>query len=158
MRRRSGWIIGGTVAAVVVAGGATALVWQSSTIPAPSSPAPAPVATTPAPAAERAQEKLDALLTTCAESTAIAPPEHCGIVIPWGTEFADVTGIRYRIEKVPALMLDDDSFTATGGVLVATVSGTGQDGATRTETYRTENWSVRGDIAITDDEVDIDIW
>ena len=79
-------------------------------------------------------------------------------MIPWGTEFAGVTGIRYRVETLPVLTLDGDSFTATGGVLVATVSGTGQDGATRTETYRTENWAVRGDIAITDDEVDIDIW
>jgi len=156
MKRRTGWIIG--AAAVVVLAGATLWAWQGTSSPPVASSSPTSAVTTPAPVDERAQEELDAVLTTCAESTAHTPPEHCGIRIPWGTEFADVNGIRYRVEKLPTLVLDGGAFTAGGGVLVATVSGTGQDGSPRTETYRTENWAVRGDIAITDDEVEITVW
>lgn len=156
MKRRAGWIIGGAAAVVVV--GATLWAWLSTSAPPDASPEPTPVATTAAPADERAQDELDALLTKCTESAARTPPEHCGIRIPWGTEFAGVTGIRYRVEKLPTLVLDGESFTAEGGVLVATVSGTGQDGAPRTETYRTENWAVRGDVEITDDEVTMSVW
>lgn len=157
MKRRTGWAIGGAVAAAAVAG-ALLWLWQEPAASPASSPRPTPAATTPAPASERAQEELDAALIACAESTASSPPEHCGIRIPWGTEFAGVTGIRYRIDTLPTLTIDGAAFTAEGGVLVATVSGTGQDGAPRSETYRTENWAVRGDITITDDDVQIDIW
>lgn len=161
MNRRTGWAIGGIAAALVLAG-AGLWIWQGATAPAApaASPTPSPsaAATTPAPAADRAQGELDALLTACAESTESVPPEHCGISIPWGTEFAAVSGIRYRVELLPHLELDGDSFTAEGGVLIATVTGTGQDGAPRTETYRTDDWAVRGDVTVSDDEVEIDIW
>lgn len=161
MTRRTRWTIGGIAAALVLAG-AGLWIWQGATAPtapgASPTASPSAAATTPAPAAERAQDELDALLTACAESTASAPPEHCGISIPWGTEFAAVSGIRYRVEKLPMLELDGDSFTADGGVLVATVTGTGQDGSPRTETYRTENWTVRGDVEISPEKVEIDIW
>ncbi|MBW8764392.1 MAG: hypothetical protein JF592_17740 [Microbacterium sp.] len=157
MTRRTGWAIGGG-AAVVLAGAALWILWQGSTAPPSERPTPTAVATTSAPAADRAQGELDAVLTACAESTESVPPEHCGISIPWGTEFAAVSGIRYRVEKLPMLELDGDSFTAGGGVLVATVTGTGQDGSPRTETYRTENWAVRGDVEISPEKVEIDIW
>lgn len=157
MRRRTGWMIGSAVAVVVFAGAALVL-WPGGSAPPPAAPSPEPVATTPAPPAERAQEELDDVLTACAESTASTPPEHCGIRIPWGTEFAAVTGIRYRAEALPVLVLDGDSFTAGGGVLIATVTGTGLDGAPRTETYRTENWAVRGDVMIAGEEVELSVW
>lgn len=84
-----------------------------------------------------------------AESTDSTPPQRCGIRIPWGGEFSRVSEIRYRIERLPTVELADDGFVAGGGVLVATVTGTGQDGSARVETYRTEDWTVRGDTVIT---------
>lgn len=161
MTRRTGWMIGGLAAALMLAGAAV-WIWQGATAPAAPSgsptPSPSTAATVPPPASDRAQHELDALLTACAESTASTPPPHCGIRIPWGTEFAAVAGIRYRVEQLPHLELDGDSFTAEGGVLIATVTGTGQDGAPRTETYRTDDWAVRGDVTVSDDEVEIDVW
>lgn len=156
MKRRTGWMIGG--AAVMILAGAMLWAWHGAEAPPIASPSPSPAVTTSAPASERAQAELDALVSACAESTAGTPPAHCGIRIPWGTEFAAVTGIRYRVERLPVLLLDGDSFTASGGVLVATVSGTGLDGTPRTETYRTENWAVRGDVAISDDDVELTVW
>lgn len=158
MRRGTGWVLAGAIAVVVIGGGAALWVSQGSTDPPASTPAPSPVVTSAAPVAEQAQDELDALLTACAESTAAAPPEHCGIRIPWGTEFASVTGIRYRIETMPTLVLDGGAFVAQGGVLVATVTGTGQDGAARTETYRTEDWTVRGDAVVDADGVELNVW
>ena len=107
-----------------------------------------------------AQRQLDEHLESCTEDevTGGAIPEKCGIRIPWGTEFAAVESVRFRIDRMPVLELTDDGFIADGGVLVATVSGTGQNGAARTETYRTESWSVRGDVAVDGDRVDLDVW
>lgn len=157
MSRRAGWIIGAVVAVLMIAA-ASAWIWLATSAPPAARPTPSPAATTAAPAAERAQAALDDLLTACADSTASEPPEHCGIRIPWGTEFSTVSSIRYRVEKLPALVLDGDSFTASGGALIATVSGTGQDGAARTETYRTDDWAVRGDAKVTDSAVDLSVW
>ena len=160
MNRRTGWMIGGSLAVVVLVG-AGVWLWQSSRTTPETSSSPTPVATvqeSQSPPAQQAQERLDDLLTACAESTASTPPEHCGIRIPWGTEFRSVTSIRYRVETLPTVTLDGTSFTAEGGVLVATVSGTGNDGAPRTETYRTENWAVRGDATISDGGVELSVW
>ena len=109
-----------------------------------------------------AQEQLDEHLAECTSSdsttTAGTPPDGCGIRIPWGTEFRAVADIRYRIEKSPAITLGTTGFVADGGVLVATVTGTGTDGAERTTTYRTETWSIRGDIAFTEEELVLTAW
>lgn len=158
MTSRTRWLIGGTIALVIVAGIGIAWIAQSSNAPAPSSTPIVEASATPtASVQEEAQTALDDHLTECAESTSADPPAHCGIRIPWGTEFAVVSGIRFRIEALPELVLDGDAFTADGGVLVATVTGTGQDGNARTETYRTENWSVRGDITDADG-VGVEVW
>lgn len=104
-----------------------------------------------------AQTTLDAQLAACTEP-AEAMPEGCGIRIPWGTEFRSVSEIRYRVEQLPVLTLSVDGFDAVGGELVATVSGTGQDGAERRTTYRTTSWSVRGDVSFTDDDLVLHAW
>lgn len=108
-------------------------------------------------ATDAAQEQLDAHLGTCTEP-ASAPPPGCGIRIPWGTEFRAVTEIRYRIEQEPTIALTGTGFSADGGVLVATATGTGQDGAERSTTYRTDSWSIRGDVAFTADGLELMPW
>ncbi|WP_337006393.1 MULTISPECIES: hypothetical protein [unclassified Microbacterium] len=97
-----------------------------------------------------AQAQLDEHLQECTVPAGRVPAQ-CGIRIPWGTEFHDVSEIRYRIEASPVIALTSAGFSADGGVLIATVTGTGQDGAARTTTYRTESWSVRGEVSFTDD-------
>lgn len=160
MTRHRGWVIG-TAVAVLLLGGAAVWIWQSSTAPSavetpPPHSSPAPKVT--AASIEQVQELVDEHLEECARSTRSAPPEGCGIRIPWGTEFSAVSGIRYRIEKLPTVDLDGDGFTADGGILVATVTGTGQDGTPRTETYRSEDWAVRGDVDVTDEGFEISVW
>lgn len=104
-----------------------------------------------------AQTRLDEHLETCtAPGSEI--PEGCGIRIPWGTEFREVTDIRYRIDESPAIALTPTNFTADGGVLVATVSGTGQDGGSRTTTYRTESWTLRGEVSFTAEGIVLSFW
>ncbi|PVE91547.1 hypothetical protein [Microbacterium sp. TPD7012] len=121
------------------------------------------VEVTPLPAAvDAAQEQLDEHLAECTASDdstqAPTTPVGCGIRIPWGTEFRDVTDIRYRIETSPEIALDATGFLADGGVLIATVTGTGQDGTERTTTYRTDSWSIRGDIEFTEEELVLTAW
>ena len=158
-RRRIGWIVGAVLTAAAVAA-AIWLTWPAAP-DAPGTrdtPAPTPTASPTTTVAEAVQAALDRRLDQCAQSTGPEPPEHCGIRLPWGTEFSSVTGIRFRIETRPVVELDGTWFTATGGALVATVAGTGRDGAPRTETYRTEDWAVRGDVIVSDDGVDVSVW
>ena len=107
-------------------------------------------ATVRAEATAAAQSQLDEHLEACT-APASRVPEQCGIRIPWGTEFREISGVRYRIDAAPVIVLTPEGFSADGGVLIATVTGTGQDGAARTTTYRTESWSVRGAVSFTDD-------
>lgn len=152
MSRRRAWALG-IAGAVVIAAVVVAIVWLARPAVSPSSPPgesrPAPSASPTATVLEQTQTLLDAHLRECAESIESTPPGKCGIRIPWGGEFSRVSEIRYRIEKLPTVELTDEGFVAGGGVLVATVTGTGQDGSARVETYRTEDWTVRGDTVIT---------
>ncbi|WP_431073731.1 hypothetical protein [Microbacterium phyllosphaerae] len=159
MTRRLAWTIGGGVAAIIIAGAAV-LLWQSTSVrPSPQASPTATVAST-ADAQALAQQQLDEHLETCTAEEVVGGvvPDGCGIRIPWGTEFAVVERVHFRIDRMPVLELTEDGFVADGGVLVATVSGTGQNGAARTETYRTESWSVRGDVAVDGDRADLDVW
>lgn len=159
-KRATGIVIAAAVVAVLLVAGA---VWfAQAQRPAPSPAAPS-ASGTPSPTAtgdigERVQSALDRRLAECAESTGAAPPEHCGIRIPWGTDFAAVSDIRFHIEALPVVTVGGTTFTAAGGRLVATVSGTGQDGAARTETYRTDDWAVRGDLITDGGDVDVSVW
>ena len=169
MTRRRAWAIGVVVAALLVAGAAVWL-WQASS-GAPSSEATPTATSSPTPDPDidlqaLAQQSLDEHLEDCtsAEIAEGVVPDGCGIRIPWGTEFAAVDDVRFRIEQLPMLTLTadgvtaEDGFIAEGGILVATVSGTAQDGSPRTETYRTESWTLRGDVTVEDGEVDLDVW
>ncbi|MFJ4173712.1 hypothetical protein [Microbacterium sp. NPDC089696] len=159
MSRRVGWIVGGAVVTLLAAG--ALLMWL--TMPGDSAPArtPTPSAAATHDVAADAQAALEAHLEECTAAGAPSGvlPEACGIRIPWGAEFASVTDVRFRIDRMPDLALTgDDGFTADGGVLVATGTGTGQDGTARTETYRTDTWSVRGGIEDTDDGIVVSVW
>ena len=66
--------------------------------------------------------------------------------------------IRYRIDTAPVITLTPAGFTAEGGVLVATITGTAQNGEAGTATYRTDSWSVRGDLAFTADGLLLSVW
>lgn len=106
-----------------------------------------------------AQQRLDALLEACAKETAL-PADGCGIRIPWGTEFRTVDDAAFRIDTMPTVALADDgtSFTASGGKLVATLTGTARGGGSRTTTYRSENWAVRGDVTFAGNEMTLTVW
>lgn len=108
-------------------------------------------------ATEAAQTQLEAYLTSCtADGTVV--PENCGVRIPWGTEFREISDIAFRVERFPAVVLTPTAFTADDGILEATVTGTGQDGAARTVTYRSTAWSVRGGVDITADGLALMVW
>lgn len=165
MNRRRGRSIA-VIAGILVVLAVATWLWLSASATPPSETDPRPDATqsrTPLATTEvrdLAQQQLDEHLEDCTvdADSAGAVPEGCGIRIPWGTEFAAVDGIRFRIDRLPVLEITDDGFVADGGILIATVSGTGQDGAARTETYRTESWSLRGDVTVDGTEVDVDVW
>jgi hypothetical protein len=108
-------------------------------------------------ATEAAQTQLETYLKTCtADGTAV--PDDCGIRIPWGTEFREISDIAFRVERFPAVVLTPTAFAADDGILEATVTGTGQDGDARTVTYRSTAWSVRGGVDITADELALTVW
>lgn len=135
----------------VTAAPAALLVGESTIVVLPGDDAAVTIdATVRAEATAAAQAQLDQHLEECTVP-ATQLPDGCGIRIPWGTEFREISEVRYRIEASPVIILVPGGFSADGGVLVATVTGTGQDGAARTTTYRTESWSVRGDVSFTDD-------
>ena len=134
------------------------LAGETAAIVLPGDPVEVALEVTLLPAATAAaQTVLDEHLDDCTKGGAEIP-SGCGIRIPWGTEFQAVSDIRYRIETPPVLALTPTGFDAVSGILVATVTGTGQDGAPRTTTYRTESWSLRGDVSFTETGVDLAVW
>lgn len=107
------------------------------------------------PATSRAQEALDAYAAECT-ATATAVPPNCGLKVPWAADLATVASIAYRVERLPAVQLASESgmeFAATGGVLVATATGTTRAGEPASFTYRAEDWALRGSIAFRGDEM-----
>ncbi|MBD3942375.1 hypothetical protein IF188_11760 [Microbacterium sp. NEAU-LLC] len=150
-------IVGGVLAGAVVLVLAGVAWWLvSADQPRPAAPTTA-ASSTVTPSAQPAvdlptavERQLHAYADACTQP-ATTVPDHCGIVIPWAADLAELTGVAFRIEQRPTVAIspDSSSFDATGGVLVATVTGTTRDGATATFTYRTDTWTLRGDI---DDE------
>lgn len=97
-----------------------------------------------------AQEQLDAYAEECtADGTAV--PANCGIRIPWAADLAELDTVAFAADTLPVVTIDDDgaSFVASGGVVVATATGTTRDGAPGTFHYRTDDWTLRGDVDFT---------
>lgn len=99
-----------------------------------------------------AQAQLDAYLAACT-APATAVPANCGLRVPWAADLATLSSIAFRIDTAPVLTLSPDarSFAATGGVVVATATGTTRDGSTGAFTYRADDWAVRGTVSFTGD-------
>jgi hypothetical protein len=99
-----------------------------------------------------AQGELDAYAQTCAQA-ADAVPDHCGIRVPWAADLATLDTIVFRIEQTPQLALSPDlrTFDATGGIIVATATGTTREGSSASFTYRADDWALRGTIALSPD-------
>ncbi|WP_019181223.1 hypothetical protein [Microbacterium yannicii] len=102
----------------------------------------------------RAQEQLDAYAQACAEP-ATAVPDNCGLVVPWAADLAELERIAFRIEGLPAVTLSPDaaSFAATGGIIVATATGRTREGTPGAFTYRADDWSLRGTLRLSGDEM-----
>lgn len=105
-----------------------------------------------------AQEALDEYAATCA-APASTIAENCGFRVPWATDLAALESVAYRIEQNPSLSLDPDAgtFAATGGLVIATVTGTPREGGAASLTYRVENWTFRGLFDFVGDEMVLDL-
>jgi hypothetical protein len=130
-------IVDGDARAVVLPGEATVAAVEASV----------------SPRAERlAQRRIDEYAQQCAR-TATEVPDRCGLRVPWGADLTRLDSVSFRIEQMPRVALSPDLrvFAATDGIVVATARGTAWDGATRSFTYRADDWALRGTIALTED-------
>lgn len=105
-----------------------------------------------------AQQQLDAYLSACTR-TATSVPDHCGLRVPWAADLARLDEIAFRVDTPPVLSLSADagSFAATGGVIVATATGTTRDGAVGSFTYRAEDWALRGIVSFSGDTMTLGV-
>ncbi len=108
-------------------------------------------------AAEIAQGQLNVYLDACTVP-ATTVPEHCGIRIPWGADLASLSEVRFRIESYPVIELGGGGFVASRGELVATAIGKNHAGKAHTVTYRTTDWTVRGDLDLTTEGFVLRAW
>ena len=101
-----------------------------------------------------AQQQLDVYADACAEPAA-AVPANCGLRIPWAADLATLSSIDFRIDAHPVVTIADDActFSATGGDIVATATGTTREGVPGTFTYRAQDWALRGSIVFEGDEM-----
>lgn len=101
-----------------------------------------------------AQEQLDAYAGACASPADRVPPQ-CGLLIPWAADLDTLESIAFRIERHPRLQISEDgaSFAARGGVIVATATGITGAGEPASVTYRTDDWTLRGSVAVRGDEM-----
>ena len=105
-------------------------------------------------ATSAAQAQIDAYADECTQPAA-AVPANCGLRVPWAADLATLTSIAFRIDQRPVLALAPDgrSFAATGGIVVATATGTTRAGATASFTYRADDWALRGSVSFQGDEM-----
>lgn len=110
-------------------------------------------ALTPA-ATSAAQEQLDAYADECA-AAADAVPAHCGLRVPWAADLRALESIAFRVDERPVVTLAEDGtgFDATGGVIVATATGTTRSGDPGEFTYRADDWALRGSVRFEGDEM-----
>ena len=75
--------------------------------------------------------------------------------MPWAADLAALDSIAFRIDERPVVALHDDAagFDATGGVIVATASGTAHGGESASFTYRADDWALRGSIRFSGDDM-----
>lgn len=106
-----------------------------------------------------AQTQFTAYLAACTAPTTTVP-SACGIRVPWAADLATLSGLKFRIDVAPALMLapDGSGFAATGGTLIATATGTTDEGTEASFTYRDTEWALRGGVAFTLDELVLEVW
>ncbi|GAA1939869.1 hypothetical protein GCM10009775_34770 [Microbacterium aoyamense] len=104
------------------------------------------------------EEQLGGYIADCTK-TATAVPEHCGIRVPWAADLATLDSLAFRVDSAPVLALAPDAraFAATGGVLVATATGTKRDGSAGTFTYRADDWALRGTVTFTGDTMTLSV-
>ena len=102
----------------------------------------------------RAQEQIDAYAQGCAVP-ATTVPDNCGLVVPWAADLADLERIAFRIEQLPTVGLSPGSasFDATGGSIVATATGVTHEGTPASFTYRADDWSLRGTLELSGEEM-----
>jgi len=113
------------------------------------------VAASFAPAAtDAAQEQLDAYATACAAASSAVPP-NCGLRVPWAADLATLSALAFRVEQLPVVALSPDgtTFAATGGVVIATATGTTRQGGTASFTYRADDWALRGTVTFPGNEM-----
>jgi hypothetical protein len=113
------------------------------------------VAASFAPAAtDAAQEQLNAYATACAAASSAVPP-NCGLRVPWAADLATLSALAFRVEQLPVVALSPDgtTFAATGGVVIATATGTTRQGGTASFTYRADDWALRGTVSFPGDEM-----
>jgi predicted 3-demethylubiquinone-9 3-methyltransferase (glyoxalase superfamily) len=105
-------------------------------------------------AAAHAQEQLDVYAEACTQP-ATEVPDHCGLIVPWQADLAELERIAFRVERLPEVTLSPagTSFDATGGIVVATAHGLRRDGTPGSFTYRADDWALRGSIRISGDEL-----
>jgi hypothetical protein len=105
-------------------------------------------------AATQAQEQLDAHVESCTRASAEVP-DHCGLIVPWQADLAELERIAFRVERLPEVTLSPTgtSFDATGGIVVATAHGLRRDGTPGSFTYRADDWALRGSIRFSGDEM-----
>lgn len=101
-----------------------------------------------------AQAQLDAYMDECARP-ADTVPDACGLRVPWAADLTALEAISFRIDERPVVELSDDgaSFDATGGVIVATATGTPRADGPATVTYRADDWALRGSLRFSGDEL-----
>lgn len=96
-----------------------------------------------------AEAELSAHLESCL-APASEVPQGCGMIVPWPADLAEASAISFRADRMPetAIDLESGTFQATGGAVVATVTGTLPDGAESVHSYRTDAWNLYGTISL----------
>lgn len=102
----------------------------------------------------QAQAQLDAYAQGCAAS-APEVPAHCGLRVPWAADLASLDEVAFRVDAYPTVTLDlsDASFAATGGVIVVTATGPAREGGRGSFTYRSDDWSMYGEVTFAGDQM-----
>lgn len=97
----------------------------------------------------RAQRELDAYVRACT-APAAEVPRACGLRIPWQADLARAEQFAYRVDRTPTVQISADAreFTASGGDVVVTVTGTDAAGARASATYRDAAWTLRGAVTV----------